>query len=462
MTSGWGEGPRVDRNKARRTVINNRNRLGKVDQAIAVAMYGAQPDELRTWKQRLSDWDAAVTLAPDNLDARFWYADYLFHWGAVTDLPTATEDSDEAFSQILREDSTYVPALLHRIDAAMRLDRIDLMRSYEPLRKRLDPNETAARYQRSKRIRMLGDSVAIAAERAALDTMNADGLSQVLSGAGSAPGSVSEALPIIERNLKKATTKQDRIEAHWMALDRYYMFGMPSRGNAMAQALVSLGETEAILMPMLTALYWDGDRKAGADAAANLDVVMADTANKQMQMWGACVGEQWRLWHNDTTRYDNSLRQLSAVPAERKQLKSMANLCAAMLATIRSVALRSADLPARVQSLDAILREGPPAAPFMLNISNIVLGRAAEQAGDLKLAQRAYARRPGGNLETLEFTIPMMREEARLAARHGDPQRAARLYRRYLLMHERAEQSLKPVDDAVRRDLARIAAEPQN
>ena len=112
--------------------------------------------------------------------------------------------------------------------------------------------------------------------------------------------------------------------------------------------------------------------------------------------------------------------------------------------------------------VDAVLRDGPPGPPFLLNISNIVLGRAAEQAGDLKLAQRAYARRPGGNLETLEFTIPMMREEARLAALNGDRQRAALLYRRYLLMHERAEPSLKPVDDAVRRDLARIAGEPQN
>ena len=124
--------------------------------------------------------------------------------------------------------------------------------------------------------------------------------------------------------------------------------------------------------------------------------------------------------------------------------------------------MHSADLPARVQALDAMLRDGPPGPAFLLNISNIVLGRAAEEAGDLQMAQRAFARRPGGDLEALEFTLPMMREEARLAALHGDPQRAARLYRRYLLMHERAEPSLMPVLDAVRRDLARIADEPQN
>ena len=172
--------------------------------------------------------------------------------------------------------------------------------------------------------------------------------------------------------------------------------------------------------------------------------------------------EHWRLWNKDTSGYDETLRLLAAVPADRKQMKMVANVCAEALATIRSTALRRADLPARVQALDAVLRDGPPGPPFLLNISNIVLGRAAEQAGDLKLAQRAYARRPGGNLETLEFTIPMMREEARLAALNGDRQRAALLYRRYLLMHERAEPSLKPVDDAVRRDLARIAGEPQN
>ena len=247
-----------------------------------------------------------------------------------------------------------------------------------------------------------------------------------------------------------------------MALDRYYMFGMPSRGNAMAQQLVALGENEAAIMPLLTALYWDGDQKAGAEAYAQAGALMREAKDVGVQTWSICAREHWRLWNKDTTGYDETLRLLAAVPAERKQLKMVANVCAETIGTIRSTVLRSADLPARVQSLDAMLRDGPPGPAFLLNISNIVLGRAAEQAGDLKLAQRAYARRPGGNLETLEFTFPMMREEARLAALHGDSQRAARLYRRYLLMHERAEPSLQPVLDAVRRDLARIAGEPRN
>ncbi|HEY0672811.1 MAG TPA: hypothetical protein VGD27_11115 [Longimicrobiales bacterium] len=462
MTTGWGEGPRVDRAKARRTLIANRDRLGKIDHAIAVAMYGENPGRPRTWRQRLSDWDRAVTLAPDHLDARFWFADFMFHYGSVADLDNPTERADEAFSRILKDDSTYVPALLHRIDVAIRLDRIDAIRQLEPLRKRLDPQETAAHYQRAKRIRLLGDSAAIAAERAALDTMSADALRNAAGGGGTTPGSVDDALRAIELHIRKAATRSDREDAYWDALDRYFMYGMPARAQAMAEQLKQLEENDVAGMQVLAAIYWDGDTKAGAGAAAEIEAALRNRPDLELQTWGACVLEHWRLWRKDASRYEQAQQMLAAVPADSAGLKVFADVCSATIATIRSAVFRESDLPVRVQTLNAIMREGPTVPAFMLNISNIVLGRAAEQIGDRRLAQRAFSRYPGGDLETLEFATTMMRELARLAAINGDRELAVRIYRRYLLLHERAEPSVRRTDDAVRQQFERLVGERGN
>ena len=120
---------------------------------------------------------------------------------------------------------------------------------------------------------------------------------------------------------------------------------------------------------------------------------------------------------------------------------------------------KQADLPARVQALNAILREGPNVPMMLLNSANIVHGRAAEQTGDRALALRAFSRYAGADLEAMELVTTMMREQARLAALTGDRDLAIRVYRRYLLMHERAEPVLKAKDDAVRADLARLVGE---
>lgn len=459
MTGGWGEGPEVDRLKMRRSITTNRDRLGKVDRALAVAMYGENPDVPRTWKRRIADWDAVVTMAPDHLDARFWYADFLFHWGSVIDADNHTERSDDMFARILQVDSTYVPALLHRIDAAIRLDRPDVIRRLEPMRKELDPKETAAHYQRSKRIRLLGDSVAIIAERAALDTMSGDALRNAASGAGTIPGSIDDAVRAVDLNLKKASTQQERVGAHWDALDRFLMYGMPTRAEAIAQRLIEMGEKDAISMQVLAALYWNGDTAAGANAAAQIAKVPLTKENRN-DIWWHCAAEQWRLWNKDTSEYDATQKKLADVPPERAQIRALADVCSETLATIRAMVFATPELPTRVKALDALMREGPPVAPYWINTSNIVLGRAAEQVGDRVLAQRAFARYPGGSLESLEFATTMMREQARLAGLNGDTKLAVRLYRRYLLLHERAEPSLKAVDVAARRDLARLAGEP--
>lgn len=461
MTGGWGEGS-VDRGRMRRTLTAYRDRLGKVDHAIATAISGANPEEAKSWKQRIADWENVVTMAPDHLDAWFWYADFVFHWGGVIDLERHTQRADEAFQKILQRDSTYVPALLHRIDGAIRLDQPGVIRQLEPLRKQLDPSETAALYQRSRRIRFLGDSAAIAAERAAFDTMSLDALQNAAAAGGTIPGSIRDAVRALELYLQKATTRRDRVEGHWIALDRYLMWGMPTRAEAMAQQLIALGEEYTPVMQVVGALYWDGDAQAGERAAGQLTALMETARDSTLQLYSACFSEQWRLWRNDTSRYDAVRRLLAATPAHKRGDKIFADLCLETTATIRSVVSRANDLPARVQALNTILREGPAVEPFILNSSNIVLGRAAEQAGDRALAQRAFGRQPGGGVYSVELVTTMMREHARLAAINGNRDLAIREYRRYLSLHEQAEPAVRKTDDVVRRHLARLSGERAN
>ena len=373
MTVGWGEGPETDRRKSRRTLANYRDKLGKVDRAIAYAMVGDDLDKQRTWKKRLDDWDAAVTLAPDNIDALFWYADYLFHYGTVADRENAVDLADQSFSRVLQMDSAYLPALLHRIDAAMRMDRVDKIREFEPLRMKLDPNGTAASYQRSKRIRYLGDSAAIAAQRAALDTMSVASLAAATRGAGFTTGSVDDGLRATELRLKKATTKSDRTAAVWDAFDHYFLWGMPGRGHDVLDLLRAQGDADdAALVEVMSALYWDGDQQQGAAAADELARMKFD--EPEMKTWQACTVEQWRAWHGDTRSFEANTRLLAQVPADSTFNAISANVCEHTLYTIRSLVQKQSDLAARVQALNTIMREGPNTAPMMVNAANIVLG----------------------------------------------------------------------------------------
>jgi hypothetical protein len=456
LSAGWGEGGTSNLNRSANIARKYKDRLGPVDRLMASAIFG-EVGKPRSYAQRFAEHEALVNMAPERADAWMLYADLVTHWGNVADRDGIAQ-SKAMFDRILKIDSSFTPALLHLIDIAIDGEQPAEVRRLEPIRQARDPDESAALYQRAWRIRALRDTVALAAERAALDTMSTDRLFSISWTAGIMPGTVTDAVDALDRLDRGAVTTAERTERLGYDLVVYDMVAMPSRAARAYGELTTL-RPEVLTyktVPILTALYGHGDRATAEAAVRDLD---ATTQGSLLERTRArCATEQWRLWNGDDSQYQKTARQLAAVPADSASAKVEATVCVQVLATINALENQPAALKERALALNALMRDGPSMNSGFRNASNIVLGRAAERAGDRALAYRAFARRPFHPIGWLLLPT-MIREQGRLAALNGDRDKAIALYRRYLSLTELAEPALQDQVRGVSNHLAQLTGE---
>ncbi|MGQ0815268.1 MAG: hypothetical protein ACT4O1_12550 [Gemmatimonadota bacterium] len=455
LSSGWGEGPIVDFAKINRIMRNNRDRLSPVDRALVAASIG-EPNTPHSLAARIAAHEAVAEMAPDRADAWFLLADVMVHWGTVADRDGLTR-AGAMFARVLELDSTYTPALLHLIDKAMYEGDIAEVRRLEEIRKLRNPDESGGRYQRPLRIRALGDSTAIKADRAALDTMDNAGLLG-LSLAGLFLGEVDDALRAIEQMSRNAATDRERADAYEVAGGMYSVYGMPSKSAAALDKLAdsSTDPIDAYNFQLLYAVYANGDTASARYADRAMDARLK-TASPLQRVRGLCAREQWRLWNGQRDSYSATAAELSRVPPDSAFVKLEADVCMQVLVTIDAMS-QPKTLSKHVRMLDAIMRDGPQIYYVFRNAANVVVARAAERAGDRRLAYRAMSRFP---LDPHQywFSGTMRREMARLAALSGDTARAIQEYTRYLNSQLRAEPGLKLENDAARAHLAQLTGE---
>jgi tetratricopeptide (TPR) repeat protein len=456
LSAGWGEGGATNLERSARIARKYKDRLGPIDRALATALLGEE-GKPRSYAERFAERDALVNMAPDRADAWMLYADLVTHWGNVADRDGQAL-SKPMFDRILKIDSSFTPALLHLIDIAIDREQVAELRRLEPLRKARDPDETAALYQRSWRIRALGDSAGLAAERAALDTMSADRLFGISFSAGISSGTVDDAVGALERLRNNAVTSAERAEHLSNAVIIYDMVGMPSRTARAYDELMALRPDVLSYrsFQILTALYGHGDREQAQAAVRELDANLTGSLVERTR--ARCATEQWRLWNGDDSQYQKTARLLSTVPADSGAANAEAVVCVQVLATINAIENQPAALKERALALNALMRDGPAMSATFRNAANIVLMRAAERAGDRPLAYRAISRTPFHPIGWVLLPT-MIREQGRLAALSGDRDKAIALYRRYLNFSERAEPAVQKEVDAVRAHLAQLTGE---
>jgi hypothetical protein len=114
------------------------------------------------------------------------------------------------------------------------------------------------------------------------------------------------------------------------------------------------------------------------------------------------------------------------------------------------------DAAAKLTELDGFLKDGPAVDEMLMTVGNSVAARLWERKGDHASALRAI-RRFGYSPTYALFYNTRRREEARLAAIAGERQLAINFYQQYLEAHARAEPTVVARDNAVRRELARLA-----
>lgn len=458
LATGWGELPSEGDGPSERILLRHRDRLGLADRAIARAIVGDSMPDHRSVRARLDSWEAAVTAAPDRADAWFIYGDQYMHYGALADVTEWLQIAERAFNRSLALDSTNAPALLHLIDLAILDHDADRLKVLDAIRARMDSANTGGRYQFGFRARALGDSAALRALRASLDTGQLSelfylSLSPVIFGNG-----VDDALLALDKWVERAATVDERLLAYATAHDLYQAMGMPSRAARMLQMQsgISNDSLTSAAAAVFDALYADGDEHFALQSAAYLERLSA-SPNPEIAAPAACITAQWRLLRGQRTDLGRTVQLLGSVPRTSGQYIS-AQLCGLVLQALAAHTARSPRLRERVETLDRFMRAGPDVDETLGNVANFVLGRMYSDLGEDGSALRAVKRHalvPGG----FYLISSMWREEARLRAATGDRKGAVEMYQKYLNIRTRAEPAVRRQDDAVRRELAELTGE---
>lgn len=459
LSSGWDDVPDETVDRSKRYLVQNLNRLGPVDRLVGIAVAGDHYPDRRSVRERVRAWEAVLDKAPDRPDAWFEYGDQLTHYGPLAEYSPDDSLPKRAFERALRLDSMNILSLLHLSDfAVMRGDRETVTR-LDARRTRLDPTAQAGRYQAGWRARLLGDSTALQALRAATDTSAFYDLWALILAPAIVGTGVGDALFAIEKWLARATTAEEKRQVYLAAHDAYLVMGMPSRAARMLRARRALetNQVEANVIAVADALFADGDAGLGEEAVAALRRVKDSSSALEGRAAAACFVDQWELLHGRSVDVSADVRMIQQAGVTGQDTIS-ANLCALLLRALHADVAKQADAAARLDALDVFLRPGPPANPRLLMVANLLTSRLYERRGDRASALRAIRRR-AFSLDAFQIGLTSVREEARLAGIAGDQKRAVFLYQRYLGAHAQAEPALKANNDAARRDLARLTAE---
>jgi hypothetical protein len=195
------------------------------------------------------------------------------------------------------------------------------------------------------------------------------------------------------------------------------------------------------------ALFWDGDQRAGANAARELQRLTAappPTAQEPRQAYFAnlCTVEIWRLAHGDTVSTHRSMTLL------RDEARASAGTgmgpfnagCAMIADAMHASVVHRADASASIDRLDSLMRTGPDGT--VREMGNLIVARLKETHGDVAGALAAVRRRDYF-LARPAYLSTSLREEARLAALTGDREGAIRAYRHYLALRSAPDSALE-------------------
>jgi hypothetical protein len=248
------------------------------------------------------------------------------------------------------------------------------------------------------------------------------------------------------------------VSAHDLALNR----GHP----AVALAITSRYATSAPLAGaalrerVRDALFWDGNARAGAAAARDLDRLTAGSPPsteepRQAYIANVCTSEIWRLMQGDTTLTERRMAMLrgEARTSARPGTASFSNGCAMILDAMLASTTHRFDERVAVSRLDSLLRSGPGGS--VEDVGNLIAARLLEATGDIPGALAAVRRRDY-YLSRPAYLSTYLREEGRLAALTGDRDGAITAYRHYLALRSNPDGDLENDARGIRAEIARL------
>ncbi len=424
-----------------------RDRLSLRDRLLFEAYVQPPDPATHTVAQQLQGWQAAADANPDSPDVLYEYGDRLFHTGAQLESPDAARRAESAFQRALAIDPEYVPAMSHLILQTAQRGQTSQLQALVERYAVNAPTATIGEFVQWRAAVALGDQgvqtrVMRALHRVPLSVVNRIvGFGQT---DGVAMADVDSAATDLDRRLRTELSGADRVwplqTLHAVAMNR----GHPERASALVSQLrrmepipagLSIMYFTADQVPVLDALFWDGDSVAAREAVGRIrartaGAIAADGDGRARQLTDLCVSALWAmLQEHRLPEADGrtALRRASAMTDQAAVDGGSPILCDAMLTSLEAIVpgatTTSAVSAAAVSRLDSLVTVAP--FQFGQDFAPLVLARVQEARGDRAGALRALRRRPYDWDVGPIYLSTFLREEARLARATGDVAGAA-------------------------------------
>jgi tetratricopeptide (TPR) repeat protein len=450
--------------RPRRLAWTYRAKLGPASRVLLRAWLGPKYPDPSSALLLLAAWRDAVRALPASPEAWFELGDQQFHWGGLTDVGHAVTGAQEYFGRALALDSSFVLPLNHLILAKLYLDDTTGLRAAAHLWAAQDTSSGDwSDYVRWTLAIALGDSAAVARERAAIPRWSDDAL---VWAAGVAPedamglGDVPLVLAEMER---RAVTGPRLAGVRQRRLDWLLDTGHPSAALALTD---TLAEAEpypewARLRRNDDALFWDGDTAAAARDLATLTSRPAprpaDTLAAGVHARAVCRMGIWWLAHGDARRahvWSARLRALPQVVANEAYNDDDRAVCADLLDASLVWRTNRPEAGRLLDRADSIYRD----SDIMIDwyATDLVLARLREAMGDRTGAARTIGRVEVAVPVSRPYLSTYLREQGRLWLAAGDTAGALRSLRRYLALRSDPEERLRAERDSARAALARL------
>jgi TolB-like protein len=450
-----------------------RERLSRRDQLLFEAWVLPNTSTTHTARDQLNGWQRAAEAAPESPEAVYEYADRLYHSGEQLGIADALARAEFSFAKALALDSTYLPPLAHLVEIAVRSNDRRALRRLATLYGVESSTADAGDYVRWRVALVLNDQRALTALRGRLATMPQASLNRIV-GFGLTDGAemndIDAAASELRRRVDAGTDTRGNVHPgqslHNWALNR-------GRRAEVARAIAEVAKDEPLpagssivffsadQIPVLDALFWDGDSTVARDAVSRIEegaaAPRADNSGERARLsTNLCVAA---LWHQATGNGANAQRLLAKLRSSTTRDSAAVHgadptLCLTLLDAM--VATHSGTREARslVTRLDSLLAQGPYG--FAGDWGNLALARLYELLRDPASALRVVRRRPYDWDTGPLYLSTYLREEGRLAALTGDKAAAVGAYERFRSLRAGADESYRQQVEEVQRALAAL------
>ena len=457
-----------------RTGYALRTRLSRRDQLLFEAWVHPSEPAAHTAARQLAGWLRAAEAAPESPEAQYEYGDRLYHSGAQLGVTDWVERATALFARALALDSAQAQPSAHLVELAARAGDRDLTRQLRDLYTRDAAAADAGDYVQWRAAIALEDQAALTR----LGSRRTDiGLSALLRivGFGQSDGVGLDDVGIYALELRRRVAMGARSGTMFHPAQTLHSWAM-NRGHSADQrdALTIVRAAEPIApgfsivyfdadqIPVLDALFWDGDSALAAQAVASLDKRVAAPAPRESgarahHFTDLCVTLLWRQMRTGGQGIGSRLETLrsGAVAGDSSGISGgNPALCVAMLDAIGAVRAKDPLADVAVALLDTLMAAGP--FQFGVDFGNLVVARLHEERGAIASALRAIRRRPYDWDTAPLYLTTFLREEGRLAALAGDQAGAARAYRRFLALRAGSDPAFRGTFDSVKAALAAL------